>query len=42
VKESFEIELQAEIDLLEAVQQMVLNYKKQINDVRKEKEKLQI
>ena len=41
-KESIVCEIQTELELLEEIQQMVINFKKQINDQRKEKEKIQI
>eukprot|EP00347_Sterkiella_histriomuscorum_P004943 403358486 len=39
-KKQLDINLMQEYELLEAISQTVLNYKKQINDARKEKEKI--
>ena len=41
-KESIESEMRVEQELIDQVQQMILNQKKLINDVRRDKEKIQI
>jgi chromosome segregation ATPase len=41
-RDNIETECRAEHELLEAIQMMVTNYKKQIHEIRREKEKLQI